>query len=564
VISPIVATLLSGAAWGFDLYGTGALSGATVQVNSDLEVRYHQNSDVLEDFEDRPLLLDYWEQVERLNLLLSKPGLTIGAQIDEVALFGNRYILETPDGTQELFHERDLYDDTVLSAWDDAVVVAEKLTFQRRWDHVTLSLGDTYASFGRGIALNIIKNTDIDVDTSIRGARVKAGAGDLEVTAVSGLSNTQLVSRQLPNVGIGDDVPHMVSGVRLEHYGVGPAQVGVHGVVYAFGRAADAELDGRNRYGQSVDVVVDGVSVDLPGVLGIDWSVEGDLFGYRGEEFATEGETGHVLYASANAYPGKSILLVEAKTSENSERLNLLTTPEGWEAGAVPTLEYERVITEDGSAAINSNELSGARVRWDHVVKPGALLPYVQVSAFRDEDTGGLHFNSTPENIGHVVAGIQAIKGHRVIQLNGGYRMDVRDDPAEGADRLAHVDGELHVPVGGHDAIELIVDARSFQWGVNPGQQTDFVELVNALAWHRGEKLVITVFQDYTDNPLINSEGNLSENVYGAVEVLVKPKPSSTFRVFYGAYKAGIRCSGGQCRSLPGFEGGKVSWQTVF
>ena len=94
----------------------------------------------------------------------------------------------------------------------------------------------------------------------------------------------------------------------------------------------------------------------------------------------------------------------------------------------------------------------------------------------------------------------------------------------------------------------------------------------NALVWHQGEKWAFIVYQDFTDNPLIQSVGNLSvldmddegidEDLYGALEVMWHPKPSSTVRAFYGAYKAGIRCAGGQCRSLP-VRGGRVS-QTTF
>ena len=87
-----------------DLHGHGPLGNASVQVNSDLEIRYRHLDEKLENFEDLNVL-DYAEQVERINLLLVQEGLSIGVQIDEVAFFANRYIL---DG--ELIHERDLYD----------------------------------------------------------------------------------------------------------------------------------------------------------------------------------------------------------------------------------------------------------------------------------------------------------------------------------------------------------------------------------------------------------------------------------------------------------------------
>ena len=65
-------------------------------------------------------------------------------------------------------------------------------------------------------------------------------------------------------------------------------------------------------------------------------------------------------------------------------------------------------------------------------------------------------------------------------------------------------------------------------------------------------------------NPLLDTTGNLAENLYGAVEVQWQPNSQTDLRLFYGAYKDGIRCSGGQCRQLPGFEGARVSFNGRF
>jgi hypothetical protein len=545
-----------------DLHGHGPLGSASVQVNSDLEIRYHHVDDKLENFEDMNVL-DYAEQVERINLLLVQEGLAIGVQVDEVAFFGNRYIL---DG--ELEHERPLYDpNSIRSPFPDALVRLEKVSLIRKFDHVEWSLGDTYASFGRGMALNIIKNTDIDLDTSIRGIRSVVTVGDIEMSAVTGLSNTQQISQDNSNLLIAEDIQHMVSGARVEHYGLGPAQVGMHSVVYRFGRSADADRPPAVRYQEDLDAVVSGVTVALPSLAGVDWFVEGDLYDYQNSEISGHedgGAMGHALYGSASFYPGKTSVLLEAKATRDTERLNTFVTSEGWEVASVPTLEYERVITEDSSAAINSNDIVGARARVDLAIKPGELMGYASVAGFQDNETGGLHFNSTPETIAHGITGLQWFEGGRVLQLNAGYRMDQREDSSEGADRLAHLDGDLSLPVGGADHIELAFDIKRFSWGNNLSQQEDFTEMANAITWHHGKTWMLQLYQDWTDNPLIRSEGNLAENLYGALELTYKPRAGSQVKAFYGAYKAGIRCAGGQCRSLPGYEGARVSWQTVF
>ena len=76
----------------------------------------------------------------------------------EVVLFSNRYVL---DG--ELQHSVPLYNESIQSPFSDGYFLIEKMFVTNRWEKVELTLGDTYGSFGRGLALNIIKNTDLDI-----------------------------------------------------------------------------------------------------------------------------------------------------------------------------------------------------------------------------------------------------------------------------------------------------------------------------------------------------------------------------------------------------------------
>jgi hypothetical protein len=545
--------------------GDGPLGGAALQLNVDTEIRYHDNDRLEPGFEQSyPNLHDYVEQVGRINGLLTKDGLTLAAQVDEAAFFLNRYTL---DG--EMMNSWELYrEDDYEMLSPNRIVRLEKLSAEQRWSSAAVMVGDTYASFGRGIALNIVKKTDIDVDTSIQGGRLTLSQGNLELVAVSGLSNTQEVSQDNPNLSIARDPRHMVSGARLTHYALGPAQVGAHGVIYSFGAPDQADLPGGLRYEEERDAAVAGLSVELPSVLGLDWFAEGDLFQYQSEDLGAQaGEPllGHAVYGSASAYPGRFTVLVEGKQTLNTERVNAITTAEGWEVANVPSLEYERVITEDSSAALNSNDLSGARLRVDWAPQ-GATgwQSYLSAAAFRDEEVGGLHFNQSPETIVHPVLGLQKLGTDTVLQLNAGYRIDQRDESSEGQDSLAHLDAELHLPVVPGFSVELAVGARQFSWGVNEVQQEDFLEMENALGLHFGEKWLVLLYQDYTNNPLILSTGNITDEIYGAGELQVHAGHGLTMKAFYGAYKAGIRCSGGQCRSLPGFEGGRLALQGVF
>lgn len=571
-LAPLLALLLSPAANALELYGTGPLSSSTLMVNSSSYLRYRHVDEKLPDFEDRNIL-DYIEQVQRLNLTLRKEGLTVGARFDEVALFANRYILD-----DVMYYDWDLYDSTIFSPFPSALVILEKAYISHRWQNVEVSLGDNYASFGRGVALNVVRNSGLDIDTSLRGARMEVSQGDLLLTAITGLTNRQQINRLNINVGLDQDIPHMISGARLEHFALGPAQAGIHGVVTRFGREVDRAASPLFRYGDQPDAFVGGANVEAFGIFGADWYLEGDVFRYQTTEIAGQEEplNGWLVYGSSTLYPGALTILAEGKASKNTERINAFISGDNWEMSTPPPLEYERVITEDASAAVNSNDIFGGRVRADLSLSGGSLIPYASLMVMRDRDTEGLHFNSSPETIFHGLTGGQFFPGSKIVILNGGYRRDIRDDVAEGYDQLIHLDGEFSTPTFGDEGLEVAVSVRRFLWGENPQGQEDFLSMENALVWKRGEKLDLILYQDWTNNPLIPALGNTAvvveplfgadwgENLYAAIEAQYKPTPASQFTALLGAYKAGIRCSGGQCRTLPGFNGVELSYTTQF
>ena len=228
-----------------------------------------------------------------------------------------------------------------------------------------------------------------------------------------------------------------------------------------------------------------------------------------------------------------------------------------------PTLEYERVITEDSSAAINSNDIWGGRARVNLSLKKGKAVPYVALGAYRDLELGGLHFNRAPETIVHPVVGLDLVGGVHTLLLNSGYRVDLRDEDF-GRDRLAHIDATWAFPLPKHLHGEVIWDAYSFQWGDNAIQQHDFVTSSLALAGFTEGGWAFVLYNDWTNDPLVDSTGNITDQTYLAGEVQWQPTDSTTLKGFYGAYKAGIRCAGGQCKRLPGFEGARVTATIAF
>jgi hypothetical protein len=530
---------------------------------SDFRFRYRMVDRLEPGFEeDFPNLHDYLEQVERINLLGTAGPYALGIQVDQVGLYRNRYILD-----DEMMRSWQLHDSTVDFPSEDVLLVPEKVFLTWEGDSLSLGAGDVYASFGRGIALNVIKNTDVDIDTSIRGAKAAYNVGPAELTVISGLTNKQQISRNNINLGISDDIAHMISGAQLMLYGIGPAQIGVHSVLTRFGR--DRETAGYERYTEGLDAVVTGADVELFGLAGIDWYLEGDVFTYFDETLMpeeTEGEglldsTPHVLYGSMSFYPVGTVVLIEGKHTKNAERINTFVASDVWELSTPPSLEYERMITEDSSATVNSNDAFGGRIRIDVPIKPSVLTPFMAVSAFRDLDTEGLHFNEVPETIVHPVLGVQYLPTGKIIMLNAGFRQDFRDD-SDYKDQLAHFDAEYSTPLFGDEGLEINLSGWKFWWGDD--HHSDFITLQNALVWRHGDQWDFILYQDWSNNTQLQSVGNLTDELYGALELRYKPTNALSIRTLVGAYKAGIRCSGGQCRMLPGFEGGELAVTASF
>lgn len=546
--------------------------------SNDFELRYWQIPDRLEGFEDQPVL-DYIEAVNRFTSNVRTGPFSAFLQVDQVHLFMNTYLLDDvryldrplmqPGTTSYLVPGAYDPGTNTLQGWDlasaNAFINLEKIRLSYQRGDLSLSFGDVYAAFGRGAALNLNRNVDIDIDTSIQGVKMLWRPGLWDIQMVAGQLNRQQVFQDNPNIGIFDDRRHSMGGVRIERYGLGPANVGAHGVLWNFTTEEGLEAAFDN-LDTAPDVAVVGGNVELLGLGPTDWYVEANGYLFPTDDtFGGEPATpGYGLYASGAAYAGIATFLLEFKRYYQTQRVNGLLAPELYQAAIAPTLEYERAITEDSAATLGSNDLWGTRLRVDFTAIPGALVPYTSLAVYRDEEQGPLHFNRSPEWVFHPMAGVEYTQGAWSVLANAGYRHDRRDDEADGADQQLHGDVLARLPIAKGFSFDLSVGLEWYQWGNNPVQQTDYVEMESSFALQYKNWLTLIWYTDYSTNPLIDSTGNLSDAVYGAGEIQIKPTSTVTIRAFYGAYKSGIRCSGGQCRVLPGFQGGRVAVTATF
>ncbi len=554
--------------------------GISTTFTDDFEIRYRRGAVASPD-PAYPGVFDYIEQVNRFNANIRSGRWAFEAQIDEVALFLNRYYLDDVLVVENELVVPDLWNPMPGSSY----LNPEKLKANWEGEHATLTFGDAYAAFGRGAALNLNRNVDIDIDTSVQGVKALLRPGAWDITLVGGQLNRQQVAQDNPNDGIFGDLRHTMGAIRAERFGLGPANVGAHAVVYKFTTEPGFTSGFDQVPGATPLTAVAGLTTELTSVAGFDWYAEGDVFGFQDMPNALpdskDDAPGYAAYLSASTYPGPFVVLLEGKRYLQADRVNGLLGPEQYEVATAPTLEYERAINEDTSAALNSNDIFGGRAELDWSAIAGELTPYIAMAAFRDRDLGGAHANGTPETITHPTAGVEYVADGRSVIGNIGFRTDDRDgsavptpggpDPAAwcGAgprrdrDRQIHGDVVVEFPVGPL-SLDIAAATELFCVGVNPLQGPDFMTVTSGYTLAYGSDVAFTWFLDYTTQP-IDSVGNLgSDHLYGAAELQIKPAPAFTLKAFYGAYKAGIRCSGGQCRQLPGFDGARVSAVATF
>lgn len=542
-----------------------------VTFNNDLEMRWWRRPERLADFPDREVF-NYLEQVNRFSAFFTKGKFTAWAQLDQVALFFNRYKLD-----DQLFTERQLTQPNLRTGTPGfSYINLEKLAVSYKGGDLDVTVGDFYAAFGRGGTLNLNRNVDIDIDTSIQGIRAVYRPRDWTITGLVGHLNRQQVFQDNPNILIGADRRHAIAGLSIERYGVGPATLGLHGTAVDYvsegGLAA-----GFRELGSGPDVVVGGASIDM-GTGPIDWAGEVDVYGFPTAVAWGGGEPcggdptclGFAAYLSSTIYAGRTSVIFEAKRYKDTERINGPLTSELYEVAILPTLEYEMAITEDSAATLNSNDIVAGLVRID-VQASDDFMPYLSLMVARDEDLGVLHFNRVPETVVHPLTGIELIAGESSVISNAGWRTDIRDGDGWGFDRQLHADVQAKMPIKGGFFLAPQVNIEHYKWGVNIGegespelQQTDYVELESSVSLMKGSQFAVTWFTDFTTNPLVNDVGNLGKDWFGAIEVQYKPTPAWTLKAFFGAYKSGIRCAGGQCRQLPGFNGARIAATGAF
>jgi len=526
--------------------------------NGPLENRLHED-DFYEDFQNR------------LTALLASGSWSLGLRLDHL-VFIDLY----PEREPGTFRNENLFrpGTTVPRDVGLAPYLFEKVWGRYADETIDATIGDFYATFGRGLALSVRKVDELGVDTTIRGARFHAALGTVELEALGGLVNPANLetSREL----LIRDPDDALAGARAAVQLPAGITLGLNAVYAALYYA------GGNRGDEPrVDNLLAGGDIEALGLadglldLFFEGSYQGrDPFGQLTAELdrvAYDAGHGYGLYGGAVLYLDPVTVTLELKDYNQlylvDERIKLQIDPN---PGGSPTLEatdlylhappsFER---EDQEVPQQFNVLGG-RLKIDAHVEALGLDLSARYLLYWLDDRTELGAERFPQDwrIYHLLLSAELTLdrgGH--LMLGGGFREEYKGR-IERADRvesslegqLGHAELEVKLPVSGRHSLGLTVrHEEEFKSQIGRFREGD-VALEYAFAPH----FTLGATFDYTSHRLFVSKGRDWQPYFGGYLALrnARAGSSSSLRLFGGGRRGGQRCIGGQCRIYPPFVG---------
>lgn len=398
--------------------------------------------------------------------------------------------------------------------------------------HVELTLGDFYATLGRGMVLAIRKVGDVGIDNKLRGADIKLNAKGASLRAFGGFLN---VKNYEAGTGYAfDEANDRIVGGELAYQYKRYVKVSGFGAFISPVKSAASQSEVLNY----------GAALELP--RPVPWaSVYLEAAKLHRNNKGASDDDGKGLYGAASFYLGAVTLLAEGKAYDNLFEI----TPRGQATATNPDVTQTRwginqliaqPTAERAQAQLETNRsVYGGRLRADYSITP-LLVPYLSLGAYVDDvhktdifaGFGGLRYR--PQ-------GFQLVGelGHRRELLKTGSQVFRAD---------SHVDLDLRWDFIAKQQAELVVNLQYSEMA-----DADWVEGRVALSWtHQVGVGLTAAYEVYTRQPTIFDEHYFS--LSGQWQFM----PGSILRAMVGGERAGLKCAGGVCRLFPGFEGGRL------
>lgn len=441
-----------------------------------------------------------------------------------------------------------------------------------------LTVGDFYVSFGRGIALSLVKLDDVGEDTALRGARVEYRVPRaVKVVLVGGVVNALNVDPITKQV-FADDPLDGVAGARVEWEIADALSLGVHGVLLRPRFDDEGDVDPDRLFvdqGPGVAAAGGGASAELH-AGGFQLYLEGNAQShdnYRPAEDVT-GESGYAVFGEASY--DLSPFLVKAEGLFYRRWL-----VEGAYRGSYPTasgnpaIPYNNMPTlEPVWMTINSRgNAEGGRLTGDLFFRRTETQLTLGAAALFYE--GGLQpmgawTDHPPTFAVHPILKARQAFGDSGVNASaeGGYRYEATDEPLAGHEadgRLWHAALDVSVPISGPHSVEAKVELRRHDLHVS--ESVPHWVMLASLGYDMSGAFGMTLVHEYSDETagadLLLGGWELPlprrHYVWALVNAhLPRPLDGLTLRLLGGAQRGGIKCAGGVCRLYPDSVGARL------
>jgi peroxiredoxin len=406
-----------------------------------------------------------------------------------------------------------------FSPWESDARLAKRF-FEYSGSKWNLRLGDYYYSVGRGLLLSVLKTFEKEgleyiIDTSIDGGKLSLAAAPFFAEVYGGWIDQGFSE-------VKDKVYGGILGWRVKEF----AELRLN--------LMGSRLDIYNVSGDR-DVSMASVSVDIP-----DISDKAKIYGefvLSGKEKYYSGDKvgGHGVYLESAFFLGDFTLLFEFK-----DYLNL-----DFAYNRPPMLESEQLAVLANQFAKEAVDTTGITGGVDYYLAERSMLFWGKAAYIQESPM------DWQRDIVHVYGGVE-----KKFQESGWWNV-VAGYRSETADSLVyyythggtfHYQFNLSYPLTGRLSMEADIQGKDFR-----GEHLDYYEWRSFLSLHYSQKWILTVSFDRTTDPQVLFFRD-KRNWLG-VQLEIKFSQANAIRIFYGAMKGGVKCSGGICKFFPPFEG---------
>jgi len=418
-----------------------------------------------------------------------------------------------------------------------------------------ITLGDFYVSFGRGIALNVVKLDEIGQDTTIRGGKIVVRKGELNFIGLAGFFNFLDVDQATGYYAKAIFPEEPVFGARLSYNIAEKVEVGVHGVHIAHFEEDD---DTDTLWGLTVDIpdLLDGdlswgAEVDLLRTVRGGCVVRGlgeneDCSRVPGFTDKLHGLRGLAVYSTAMLSRGDWTFNLEGKYFSDFE-IGIQPGAQGFGVAYHQPPTLERIYSNPTDIA----DSGAARLRVDYnlgEVGPLELMLYANYTFMR---TYGEGLYEIHDPYGGLELQWQGGRGHWNLLSGARYERNTETGDKHRLD--IHFFGDIEQPLAARHSLNLNYFVRRSQKQILGLVEWTEMDLALGYKWSPYLSLAATV--EYTSDPsVVGAEGH----VFFGGSLRYFFTPSTYLNVRAGENRPGLKCLNGICRRFPGFAGVQV------